>query len=71
MSKETLSPKQEQILSFIKQHISEKGYPPTIRGICEAVGLSSTASVHSQLNTLEKKYHSNKCLKKLIYVRNH
>ena len=52
MSKETLSPKQEQILSFIKQHISEKGYPPTIRGICEAVGLSSTASVHSQLNTL-------------------
>lgn len=55
MSKETLSPKQEQILSFIKQHISEKGYPPTIRGICEAVGLSSTASVHSQLNTLEKK----------------
>ena len=53
--KPALSAKQSQILEYIKQCILSKGYPPSVREICEAVGLSSTSSVHSQLNTLEKK----------------
>ena len=50
-----LSPKQEQILNCIKQSLREKGYPPSVRELCLAVGLSSTSTVHSHLNTLEKK----------------
>lgn len=52
---QTLSPKQEQILNCIKQSLREKGYPPSVRELCLAVGLSSTSTVHSHLNTLEKK----------------
>lgn len=55
MSKEQLSDKQQQILKFIKQRILEKGYPPAVREICEAVHLRSTSSVHSHLETLERK----------------
>ncbi len=50
-----LSAKQREILEYIKECILSKGYPPSVREICEAVNLSSTSSVHSQLNTLEKK----------------
>lgn len=50
-----LSKKQTEILEFIKSETLSKGYPPTVRGICEAVGLKSTASVHAHLNTLETK----------------
>ena len=46
--------KQREILDFIKQEILKKGYPPTVREICEAVHLKSTSSVHSHLETLEK-----------------
>lgn len=49
-----LSAKQEEILSFIKETILSKGYPPTVREICEAVKLKSTSSVHAHLETLEK-----------------
>ena len=49
-----ITKKQEEILEFIKEEILEKGYPPTVREICETVGLRSTSSVHSHLNTLEK-----------------
>lgn len=55
MSREQLSDKQQQILEFIKQRILEKGYPPAVREICEAVHLRSTSSVHSHLETLERK----------------
>ncbi|MCR4608460.1 MAG: MarR family transcriptional regulator, partial [Eubacterium sp.] len=55
MSKEKISAKQEQILNYIKENILSKGYPPTVRDICSAVGLSSTSSVHAHLNTLEEK----------------
>lgn len=54
MSNHTLSAKQEQILNFIKETMLKKGYPPTVREICEAVNLSSTSSVHSHLESLEK-----------------
>jgi len=54
---EDLSDKQVKILNFIKEQIYNKGYPPSVREICKAVGLKSTSTVHSHLNKLvEKKY---------------
>ena len=49
-----ISAKQEEILHYIKDTILKKGYPPTVREICEAVNLKSTSSVHAHLETLEK-----------------
>lgn len=49
-----ITDKQREILEFMKQEILNKGYPPTVRDICEAVKLKSTSSVHSHLETLEK-----------------
>lgn len=53
--REPLTAKQEQIYNFIKSEISSKGYPPSVREICDAVNLSSTSSVHAHIKTLEKK----------------
>ena len=50
-----LTAKQEQILDYLKECILKKGYPPAVREICDAVDLKSTSSVHSHLETLEKK----------------
>lgn len=47
--------KQQEILDFIKKEISIKGYPPSVREICSAVGLKSTSTVHGHLERLEKK----------------
>ncbi len=49
-----ISKKQAEILEYIKEEILNKGYPPAVREICQAVGLKSTSSVHSHLETLEK-----------------
>lgn len=49
-----ISQKQSEILEYIKSQILNKGYPPSVRDICEAVNLKSTSSVHSHLETLEK-----------------
>ena len=46
--------KQSEILEYIKKEILNKGYPPSVREICEAVQLKSTSSVHSHLEALEK-----------------
>ena len=54
MSYGKISDKQREILEYIKQEILNKGYPPAVREICEAVHLKSTSSVHSHLETLEK-----------------
>ena len=54
MSTGKISAKQQEILEYIKESILKKGYPPAVREICEAVHLSSTSSVHSHLETLEK-----------------
>ena len=54
MAREQLSDKQQQILEFIKRRILDKGYPPAVREICEAVNLRSTSSVHSHLETLDR-----------------
>lgn len=49
-----ISPKQQEILDYIKSQILERGFPPAVRDICDAVHLKSTSSVHSHLETLEK-----------------
>lgn len=54
MSKGKISKKQEEILQYIKSQILERGFPPAVREICDAVSLKSTSSVHSHLETLEK-----------------
>lgn len=50
-----LSQRQTEILSFIKQAIRRKGYPPSVREIGDAVGLMSSSTVHGHLQTLEDK----------------
>lgn len=50
-----LSARQVDVLEYIKQVLQTKGYPPTVREICEAVGLKSPATVHAHLRTLEEK----------------
>ena len=54
MSSSELSNKQLMILEFIKEQLLAKGYPPSVREICQAVGLKSTSTVHSHLNKLGK-----------------
>jgi repressor LexA len=49
------TPRQQRILEFIASTVRERGYPPTVREIGEAVGLTSSSSVHAQLANLEKK----------------
>jgi len=52
---DSLSDKQKRILAFIKEELQQKGYPPSVREICDAVGLKSTSTVHGHLERLEKK----------------
>lgn len=54
MAQGKITPKQKEILEYIKSQILERGFPPAVRDICEAVNLKSTSSVHSHLETLEK-----------------
>ncbi|MDO4343480.1 MAG: transcriptional repressor LexA [Eubacteriales bacterium] len=49
-----ITKKQSEILEYIKSEILNRGFPPAVREICEAVNLKSTSSVHSHLETLEK-----------------
>lgn len=44
-----------EILEYINHYVSSKGYPPTVREMCDAVGLASTSTVHTHLISLEKK----------------
>ena len=52
---EKLTSKQNNVLDYLKQFLAKKGYPPTVREICAALNLSSPATVHAHLNTLEEK----------------
>lgn len=54
MAQGKITKKQEEILTYIKSQILSRGFPPSVREICEAVNLKSTSSVHSHLETLEK-----------------
>ncbi len=49
-----ITAKQQEILEYMKKEILGKGYPPSVREICDAVNLKSTSSVHAHLETLEK-----------------
>lgn len=49
-----LSDRQEQVLEFIRTTVAERGYPPSVREIGEAIGLSSPSTVHSHLSALVK-----------------
>ena len=55
MAQDKITAKQQEILEYIKNTILNKGYPPAVREICEAVHLKSTSSVHSHLAALEEK----------------
>lgn len=50
-----LNPRQHQILEFVEAHAKQRGYPPTVREIGDAVGLSSSSTVQNHLNALETK----------------
>src|SRR5438105_760974 len=50
-----LTLRQRRILDFIRTTVRDRGYPPTVREIGEAVGLTSSSSVHSQLTNLERR----------------
>jgi repressor LexA len=54
MTEPVLTEKRREILNFIEVQQRERGYPPSVREICEAVGLTSTSTVHSHLATLQK-----------------
>jgi repressor LexA len=55
MAQAELTPRQRRILDFIAGTVREQGYPPTVREIGEAVGLTSSSSVHAQLANLERR----------------
>lgn len=54
MSYGKITEKQQEILDYMKSQIINRGFPPSVREICEAVNLKSTSSVHSHLESLEK-----------------
>ncbi|HUY07542.1 MAG TPA: transcriptional repressor LexA [Acidimicrobiales bacterium] len=54
MTVATLTGKRRQILEFIAEHIQRNGYPPSVREIGEAVGLSSSSTVHTHLQLLQR-----------------
>ena len=51
---EPLTPRQREILNVIEQNMQERGYPPSVREIGEAVGLNSPSTVHNHLATLQR-----------------
>ena len=50
-----LTKRQDEILTYIKEYVVNNGYPPTVREICAAIGVSSPATVHAHLQNLENK----------------
>lgn len=67
--KEELNKREKAILKFIEKQIMTDGYPPSVREIGKAVGLSSTATVHGYLARLDEKgYIKNKTKKEELYV---
>jgi len=51
---EGLTPRQQQVLEFIRESVRANGYPPTVREICTALNLSSPSTVHAHLANLER-----------------
>jgi repressor LexA len=52
---EGLTDRQRQTLEYIAEMVSERGYPPSVREICEAMGLASSSTVHSHMQALQRK----------------
>ncbi|HEX2088983.1 MAG TPA: transcriptional repressor LexA [Actinomycetota bacterium] len=52
---EKITPRQQRIVDLIKRTVEDRGYPPTVREIGEAVGLTSSSSVHAQLANLQRR----------------
>ncbi|MGI8789536.1 MAG: helix-turn-helix domain-containing protein, partial [Actinomycetota bacterium] len=52
---EGLTERQRQTLGYIAEAIAHKGYPPSVREICTALGLASSSTVHSHLQALQRK----------------
>ena len=52
---ESLSQREKQILAYMKGEIQKKGYPPTVREMCSALGIRSTSTAHKELAALENK----------------
>lgn len=52
--RDPLSDRQRQVLDFLTETVNDRGYPPSVREICDAVGLSSPSTVHSHLSSLVK-----------------
>ena len=50
-----LTPRQRQVLEFVDAEVRRRGYPPSVREIGEAVGLSSSSTVHAHLAALQDK----------------
>ena len=55
MAQQTLTARQREVLEIIEQHMRERGYPPSVREIGEAVGLTSPSTVHAHLAALQKR----------------
>jgi len=55
MTESTLTARQREILEMIEQHMRDRGYPPSVREIGEAVGLTSPSTVHAHLGALQKR----------------
>jgi repressor LexA len=49
-----LTKRQQEIFEFVKRYVGEHGYPPTVRDIGKAIGLTSSSTVHAHLSNLEK-----------------
>jgi repressor LexA len=54
MAQRGLTKRQQEILDFVKRYVGERGYPPTVRDIGKAIGLTSSSTVHAHLANLEK-----------------
>lgn len=52
---EELTERQRQTLEYIAETVAERGYPPSVREVCEALGLASSSTVHSHLRALQRK----------------
>ena len=50
-----LTPRQSEVIAFIRKHLAELGYPPTIRELADGLGIKSTNGVSEHLRSLEKK----------------
>src|SRR5262245_62146543 len=55
MAQTTLTPRQREVLEIIEQHMQQRGYPPSVREIGEAVGLTSPSTVHAHLAALQRR----------------